>query len=328
MSETKSWKFVGIAAGVLLIASAALADDAKVEGGTGAGEPKPYKLSFSIQTGEAESNQVTIDPKGVVTTSIAYSVPGSPLRAIGRSSLAAGPSDADLVAIGKQIADDFLASGRPYWTQQVAGYLYVLLDIEQDGKETKHVVNAAEPVPEALGAVVQSLTELMSRVALKAPQRAVSIQAKLDRESASPGDRVRLTLDIRNGGSLPAELRNFARFGQSRGGELKIEYWIPPERSGDPPRFVSSVDLAGNEWRAADGGSFRANDPYLKLGGAGSLRVWTEIRVPEAAPGAMNANLVYHAHAAAEAERGKDALVVGLYGADPVTLTIVPRPAR
>ena len=50
--------------------------------------------------------------------------------------------------------------------------------------------------------------------------------------------------------------------------------------------------------------------------------------LPEAIPGALRANFVYHAHPATEAERGKDALVVGLYGADPVTLTIVPRPAR
>jgi hypothetical protein len=329
MSETKSLKFVGIAAGVLFIAAAAVADDTKAGSGPEAGEAKlPYKLSYSIQTGEAESNQVAIDPKGVVTTSIAYSVPYGPIRAIGRSTLAAGPSDPDLVAIGKAIAVDELASGRPYAAPQQAGVLYVLLDIEQDGKETKHAVNAAEPIPEALGGVAQSLTELMSRAALKAPQQAVSFHPKLDRETASPGDRVRVTLDIRNGGSSRADIRNFAGFGQGGGGELKIDFWIPPAGSADAPKFVSSVDLAGNAWHGADGTSFRAKDPYLKLEGAGSLRVWTEIRVPEAVPGALNANLVYHAHPATEAERGKDALVVGLYGADPVTLTIVPRAAR
>lgn len=330
MSETKSWKFVGIAAGVLFIAAAAMADDTNTKAGSGpeAGKAKlPYKLSFSIQTSEAESNQVTIDPKGVVTTSIAYSAPGSPIRAIGRSSLAAGPSDPDLVAIGKQIDDDRLASGRPY-APQVAGGPHLLLDIEQDGKATKHVVDANLPLPDSLGGVAQSLTELMSRAALKAPQRTVSIHPKLDPESAAPGDRVRLTLEIRNGGPSRAELRNFAGLGQGGGGELKVDFWIPPARSGDAPKFISSVDLAGNEWHGAEGTSFRAKDPYLKVEGAGSLRVWTEIRVPEAVPGALHADLVYHAQPATEAERAKDALVVGLYRADPVTLTIAPRAAR
>ena len=73
---------------------------------------------------------------------------------------------------------------------------------------------------------------------------------------------------------------------------------------------------------------FRAKDPYIKLEGQGSIRVWTEIRVPEAAPGALLAGLVYHAHAVSDAERRNDDLVVGLYRADPVNLTIVPAPAR
>ena len=164
---------------------------------------------------------MTIDSKGVVTTSIANSVPGSPIRAIGRSSLAAGPSDPDLVAIGKQIADDDLASGRPYTTSQKPETSMCCSTSSRTEKATKHVVNAAEPVPEALGAVVHSLTELMSRAALKAPQRTVSIHPKLDPESAAPGDRVRLTLDIRNGGPSRAELRNFAGFGQGGGGEAQ-----------------------------------------------------------------------------------------------------------
>jgi hypothetical protein len=320
---------VGIAAGVLFLAAAAGAADPKDEGEAGKGESTlPYKLSYSIQTGEAESNQVTIDPKGVVTASIAYSAPGSTIRTIGRSTLAAGPSDPDLVAIGKTIAVDDLANGRPYTAPQAAGHLYVLLDIEQDGKVTKHVVNAAAPLPEALGAVTQTLAELMARAANKAPQRTVSIHPKLDPETAAPGDRVRLTLDIRNGGSSRADLRNFAGFGRGGAGELKVQFWTPPARPGAPPKLVSSVDLAGNEWHAADGTTFRAKDPYVKLPGAGSLRVWTEIRVPEAVPGALQADLVYHASAAKEAERGNDALVVGLFRADPVPLTIMPPPAR
>jgi hypothetical protein len=326
MAEAKSWKLVGLAAGVLFFAAAAVADDTKADDGSKAGEAKlPYKLSYSIQTGEAESNQVAIDPKGVVTTSIAYSVPYAPIRAIGRSTLAAGPSDPDLVAIGKAIAVDNLASGRPYTVPQQAGILYVLLDIEQDGKETKHAVNAAEPIPEALGGVAQMLWELMSRAALKAPQQAVSFHPKLDRETAAPGDRVRVTLDIRNGGSSRADLRNFAGFGQNGAGEFKVDFWIPPARSGEPPKFVSSVDLAASEWHVADGTAFKGKDPYLKLPGAGSLRVWTDIRVPEALPGALQADLVYHAHAPKEAERGNDALVVGLYRADPMKPTIAPR---
>jgi hypothetical protein len=329
MAETKSWKLVGIAAGVLLVAAAAVADDTKGKDGAGEGEKLPYKLTYSIQTGDNESNQVAVDTKGVVTTSIAYSVQYSPIRAIGRSTLEAGPSDPDLVAIGKTIAVDQLANGRPYATPQEAGTLYVVLDIEQDGKQTKHVVDAVAPLPDPLGGVAVMLWDLMTRAALKAPQRAASFHPKLDRETAAPGDRIRLTVDIRNGGSSRADLRNFAGFGQNGAGEFKVDFSIPPANRGEPPKFVSSVDVAGSEWHVADGTALRAKDPYLKLPGSGSLQVWTDIRVPEVAlPGALQASLVYHAHAAKESERGNDALVVGLYAADPVPLTIVPRPAR
>jgi hypothetical protein len=318
MSNATFRKIVSIAAAVLFAAAA-----------SGGGEPKlPYKLTYEIQTGVAEANQLAIDPSGVVTASIAHSVPGSPIRMLGRFSVAMGPSDPDLVAIGTLIESYGLAVVRPYTSPQRDGALYALFTIEKDGKETKHVADTAAMLPDPLEDLAVALTNLTSRVAQKAPQRAVSIRAELDPTSAAPGGRVRVTLDIRNAGPSPAELRNLAGFRQGGADELKLDLWTPPASAGGVPILVTTVGLAGSEWHLAEGKALRTKDPYLKLEGQGSIRVWTEIRVPEAAPGALLAGLVYHAHAVSEAERRNNDLVVGLYRADPVNLTIVPAPAR
>src|SRR5258706_6737745 len=154
MSVTVHGRSMHLAAGLLLAAAAVV--EANGEGPSGGAEPKlPYKLLYSVQTGEVESNELTIDPQGVVTASIAHSVPGSAIRAIGRYSLAAGPSDPDLVAIGKWIVGTGLAVGSPYTTPTQAAGRYVRFVVEVDGKETTHVVDAADPLPDALGMLVQ-----------------------------------------------------------------------------------------------------------------------------------------------------------------------------
>jgi hypothetical protein len=318
-----------IAAVGLLAAAAAGGVEANGEDRSGSAEPKlPFKLSYSVQTGEVESNQLTIDPEGVVTASIAHSVPGSPVRAIGRYRLAAGPSDPDLVAIGNVIAENGLAGGRPYTTSTHPGGRYLRFVFEKDGKEIEHVVDATVPLPDALGDLAGRLTPLLARVGLAAPQRAVSIQLDLAPSSAAPGGQMRITLDTRNAGPFGTEIRNFAGFREGGADELRINFWTPPAHAGEPPKFVSTLDLAGKEWRVAEGKSVRPKDPYLKLEGKGSLRAWTDIRVPEADPGALLASLVYYAHVESKAEQSNDDLVVGFYHADPVNVTILPRPPR
>jgi hypothetical protein len=317
-----------VAAGVLFAAAAAAAGVPNDEGRSGNGEPKmPYKLFYSVQTGEVETNQLTIEPEGVVTASIAHSVPGSPVRAIGRYYRAAGPSDPELVAIGKVIAENGLVGGKEYTTSAQYGGRYVLFVIEVDGKETKHVADATAALAGPLEALAEKLTALMVRVGLKAPQRAVSMLVEFTPVAAVPGDRLRITLDVRNAGPFRTEIRNFAGFRQGGADGLKLNFWKPPATAGEPPEFAWSLDLTGNEWHVAERKALRPKDAYLKLDGPGSLRAWAEVRLPKADPGPLLADLVYYAHAESEAEQSNDDLVVGFYRAEPVNVTILPRRA-
>jgi hypothetical protein len=318
-----------IAAGMLLATLGGARVGADGAGRSGDGElTMPYKLFYSFQTGEVETNQLTIDQGGVVTASIAHSVPGSVVRTIGRYYLTAGPADPDLLAIGKQIADDGLASGQPQTTSARYGGRYALFIIEVDGRETKHVVDATEPIPGALGTLSEKLTALMARVGLKAPQRAVSIHLELDPTAAAPGDRMRITLDVRNAGPFRTQIRNFAGFRRGGADSIKINFWTPPEHAGEAPEFAWTLDLAGNEWHVAERKTVRPKDAYLTLEGPDSLRAWTEIRLPKTDPGPLLADFAYYAHIESEAEQTNDDLVCGFYRADPVNLTISPRPAR
>ena len=330
MSVTIHRRLTRRAVGVLLAASMAAGVGVNGEGPSEKkGEPMlPYKLSFSVQTGELEANQLTIDHEGVVTASIGYSVPGSPVRAIGRFSLAAGPSDPELVAIGTMITQGRLTTGRPHATAQQPGRRYMRLDIEMDGKESKHIVDTAAVPPESLGNLAVNLTRLMTRVGAEAPQRAVSIKPEFAPTAGAAGDRLRVTLDVRNAGPLRTEIRNFAGFRRGGNDSLRIEFWKPAATTGQLRSFAGALDLTGEEWRVAENTSIRPRDPYLKLEGSGSLRAWTEIRLPKSEPGPLLAELVYYAHVDSDAEKGNDGLVVGTYRAEPVSVTILPPPAR
>jgi hypothetical protein len=314
--------------GVFVAAAAAAHVAVHGDGRSGDVEMKmPYELFYSVDMGEVETNQVTIRPDGVVTLAIAHSVPGSPVRAIGRYYQAVGPTDPELVAIGELIAARGLVTGKLNTTSAQFGGRYTLFVIESDGKEAKHVVDARSPLPEPLAALEERLNALTARVAIKAPQRAVSMQLHLDPAAIAPGDRVRVTLDVRNAGSFRTEIRNFAGFRRHGADTLKVNFWKPAATAGEPPEFAWSLDLTGNEWRIAERTAIRSKDPYVKLEGPGSLRAWTEIRFPKADPGPLLADLVYHAHAESEAEQSNDDLVVGFYRAEPVNVTILPRRA-
>lgn len=310
-----------------LAAVFAVCADGAERGGTGETRMN-YRLFYSVQTGEVESNQLTIRPDGVVTASIRYSAPGSPVRALGRYYKVVGESDADVLSVGALIRERHLLGGEVFTTALRYGGRYTLFVIEADGAKTTHMLNAKAPLPEPLGALEAKLLPLLARVGAEAPQRAVSVRLGLEPRAVAPGDELKVTLELSNAGPFPADIRNFAAFREGASDVLKLNLWTPPKAPGEDPDFAWALDLVGREWLFSERKALRAKDPYLKLPAHGSVTVWTTLRVPKTAPGPVAAELVFYSHVESEDERKNSDLVVGEYHADPVELRLLPRAAE
>jgi hypothetical protein len=287
------------------------------------GENMSYSLFYSIQTGEVQSNQLTITADGVVTASIGNSKPGTPVRAIGRYYLPVGTSDPEITAIEKVIRDYDLVRIAPFKCAGRYGGRYSLFVIEADGLKTQHIADTADPLPQPLSILEEKLQPLFARVGVEGAQRAVSMRLGFSPDTVTPGDPVRITLEVQNGGKFDAEIRNFAGFRQGGADVLKINFWRPPVPPSGDPDYSWSLDLTGKEWLVAERKTLKSKG-FARLSSHGSLKAWTNVRMPKANPEKLIAELVYYSHEESEEEDSSD-LVVGEYHADAVILTVLPR---
>lgn len=283
-----------------------------------------YRLFYSVQTGEVQSNQLTITPDGVVTASIRYSKPGTPVRAIGRYYLVAGISDPEIVAVEKIIRDYQLIGMPPLRCSPRYGGRYTLFIIEADGQKAQHVADTTAPLPQPLSVLEEKLQPLMARAGVEGAQRAVSIRLGFGPDAVAPGDPLRITLELQNAGKFDADIRSFVGFRQGGADVLKINFWRPPAQATGDPDYSWSLDLTGKEWLVAERKTLRDKE-LLRLSGNGTLKTWTNIRMPKAQPEKLVAELVYYSHTESEEEQKSNDLVVGEYHADPVMLTVLPR---
>jgi len=286
-----------------------------------------YGLFYSVQTSEASYNELTIGRDGVVTASIQFTAPGWPVRALGHYYMDAVPGDVDLIRIRELIHETGLALGESFLCQARFGGRYKMFCIEWEGNETCHSADIMAPLPQPLVSLESLLVPLFARVGLKAPQRTLSINLSFKPVAVAPGSNLRIVLEIINRGPFPTVFRNFAGFLDKGTDRLIINFWIPPEREGEAPVFVWTMNLSGREWLVAERQALRSKDAYLRIDMHGSLRTWTDVRMPKAMEGRLLAELVFISHMESEEEEENSDLVVGEYHTDPVELAIL-RPAR